>query len=202
MSIEATHNFGATWPSFVWDLTAMRDVAEVLRTSLVQRTFFEGLDVNDNGMKAYSTKPVVIYNKSETARRLKPKGGTPWKGRRGPNKGKVVGRFYEDGYKQFKAESRKGLNLASTAANRVGETQRSVEVDLILSGQLSRSIGVQAISKTGVTITPRGAAVAYAGATHLKRNWWGISPRNNADLVAALPQIIGECINRAVAGKQ
>jgi hypothetical protein len=93
-------------------------------------------------------------------------------------------------FEQYKDESRKGLN------------DRSVEVDLILSGQLSRSIGVQAISKTGVTITPRGAAVAYAGATHLKRNWWGISPRNNADLVAALPEIIGACINRAVAGKQ
>ena len=52
MSIEATHDFGATWPSFVWDLKAMRDVAEVLRASLVQRTFFEGLDVNDNGLKA------------------------------------------------------------------------------------------------------------------------------------------------------
>ena len=190
MSIEANHDFGATWPSFVWDLKAMRDVAEVLRTSLVQRTFFEGLDVDDNGMKAYSTKPVVIYNKSETARRLKPKGGTPWKGKRGPNKGRVVGRFYEGGYAEYKEQSRKGLN------------ERSVEVDLILSGQLSRSIGVQAISKTGVTITPRGAAVAYAGATHLKRNWWGISPRNNADLVAALPEIISACINRAVAGKQ
>ena len=191
MSIEATHDFGATWPSFVWDLKAMRDVAEVLRTSLVQRTFFEGLDVNDNGMKAYSTKPVVIYAKSETARRLKPKGGTPWKGQRGPNKGRVVGRFYKGGYAQYKEESRKGLKPG-----------KSIEVDLILSGQLSRSIGVQAISKTGVTITPRGAAVAYAGATHLKRNWWGISPRNNADLVAALPEIIGACIGRAVAGKK
>jgi hypothetical protein len=191
MSIEATHDFGATWPSFVWDLKAMRDVAEVLRTSLVQRTFFEGLDVNDNGMKAYSTKPVVIYRNSETARRLKPKGGTPWKGQRGPNKGRVVGRFYKGGYAQYKEESRKGLKPG-----------KSIEVDLILSGQLSRSIGVQAISKTGVTITPRGAAVAYAGATHLKRNWWGISPRNNADLVAALPEIIGACIGRAVAGKQ
>ena len=191
MSIEATHDFGATWPSFVWDLKAMRDVAEVLRTSLVQRTFFEGLDVNDNGMKAYSTKPVVIYRNSETARRLKPKGGTPWKGQRGPHKGRVVGRFYKGGYAQYKEESRKGLKPG-----------KSIEVDLILSGQLSRSIGVQAISKTGVTITPRGAAVAYAGATHLKRNWWGISPRNNADLVAALPEIIGACISRAVAGKQ
>ena len=191
MSIEATHDFGATWPSFVWDLKAMRDVAEVLRTSLVQRTFFEGLDVNDNGLKAYSTKPVVIYRSSETARRLKPKGGTPWKGQRGPNKGRVVGRFYKGGYAQYKEESRKGLKPG-----------KSIEVDLILSGQLSRSIGVQAISKTGVTITPRGAAVAYAGATHLKRNWWGISPRNNADLVAALPEIIGACVNRAVAGKQ
>ena len=191
MSIEATHDFGATWPSFVWDLKAMRDVAEVLRTSLVQRTFFEGLDVNDNGMKAYSTKPVVIYRNSETARRLKPKGGTPWKGQRGPNKGRVVGRFYKGGYAQYKEESRKGLKPG-----------KSIEVDLILSGQLSRSIGVQAISKTGVTITPRGAAVAYAGATHLKRNWWGISPRNNADLVAALPEIIAACVNRAVAGKQ
>ena len=191
MSIEATHDFGATWPSFVWDLKAMRDVAEVLRTSLVQRTFFEGLDVNDNGLKSYSTKPVVIYRSSETARRLKPKGGTPWKGQRGPNKGRVVGRFYKGGYAQYKEESRKGLKPG-----------KSIEVDLILSGQLSRSIGVQAISKTGVTITPRGAAVAYAGATHLKRNWWGISPRNNADLVAALPEIIGACVNRAVAGKQ
>ena len=191
MSIEATHDFGATWPSFVWDLKAMRDVAEVLRTSLVQRTFFEGLDVNDNGLKAYSAKPVVIYRNSETARRLKPKGGTPWKGQRGPNKGRVVGRFYKGGYAEYKELSRKGLKPG-----------KSVEVDLILSGQLSRSIGVQAISKTGVTITPRGAAVAYAGATHLKRNWWGISPRNNADLVAALPEIIGACINRAVAGKQ
>ena len=189
MSIQATHNFGATWPSFVWDLTAMRDVAEVLRTSLVQRTFFEGLDVNDNGLKAYSTKPVVIYNNSETARRLKPKGGTPWKGQRGPNKGKVVGRFYKGGYAQYKEESRKGLKPG-----------KSVEVDLILSGQLSRSIAVQAISKTGVTITPRGAAVTYAAATHAKRNWWGISQRNYADLQAALPEIIGACINRAVRG--
>lgn len=191
MSIEATHDFGATWPSFVWDLKAMRDVAEVLRTSLVQRTFFEGLDVNDNGLKAYSTKPVVIYNKSETARRLKPKGGTPWKGRRGPNKGRVVGRFYKGGYAEYKELSRKGLKPG-----------KSIEVDLILSGQLSRSISVQAISKTGVTITPRGAAVAYAAATNDKRNWWGISQRNYVDLQAALPQIIGECINRAVAGKQ
>lgn len=189
MSIEATHNFGATWPSFVWDLTAMRDVAEALRTSLIQRTFFEGLDVDDNGMKAYSTKPVVIYRNSETARRLKPKGGTPWKGQRGPNKGKVVGRFYKGGYAQYKEESRKGLKPG-----------KSVEVDLILSGQLSRSIAVQAISKTGVTITPRGAAVAYAAATHAKRNWWGISQRNYADLQAALPEIIGACINRAVRG--
>ena len=190
MSIEATHDFGATWPSFVWDLKAMRDVAEVLRTSLVQRTFFEGLDVDDNGMKAYSTKPVVIYRNSETARRLKPKGGTPWKGKRGPNKGRVVGRFYEDGYKQYKAESRKGLN------------DRSVEVDLILSGQLSRSIALTAVGKTGVTISPRGAAVAYAGATHDRRNWWGISQRNFADLQAALPAIIGGAIQRSLRGKQ
>lgn len=191
MSIEATHDFGATWPSFVWDLKAMRDVAEVLRTSLVQRTFFEGLDVNDNGLKAYSTKPVVIYRNSETARRLKPKGGTPWKGQRGPNKGRVVGRFYKGGYAEYKELSRKGLKPG-----------KSIEVDLILSGQLSRSIGVQAISKTGVTITPRGAAVAYAAATNDKRNWWGISQRNYVDLQAALPEIIGACINRAVAGKQ
>lgn len=190
MSIEATHNFGSTWPSFVWDLTAMRDVAEVLRTSMVQRTFFEGLDTNDAPLKAYSSKPVVIYNKSETARRLKPKGGQPWKGRRGPGKGRVVGRFYAGGYAEFKEQSRKGLNA------------NSVEVDLILSGQLSRSVAVQAISKTGVRISPRGSAVAYAAATNDKRQWWGISPRNNSDLVAALPAIIGACINRAVAGKQ
>jgi len=190
MSIEAKHDFGATWPSFVWDATAVRDVGEALRTSLVQRTFFEGLNVDDAPMKRYSTKPVVIYNKSETARRLKPKGGVPWKGRRGPMKGRTVGRFYEGGYAEYKEQSRKGLNA------------NSVEVDLILSGQLSRSIALTAVGKTGVTISPRGAAVAYAGATHDKRNWWGISQRNYADLQAALPAIIGGAIQRSLRGKQ
>ena len=178
------------FPTRLVDEAAMKDIAEQLRASITQRAFFEGLDVRDARFDDYSEKARVVYYNSETARRLKPKGGTPWVGRRGARKGETVGRFYEGGYKQFKAESRRGL------------TEASVEVDLILSGQLSRSIGVQAISKTGATITPRGAAVAYAGATHLKRNWWGISPRNNADLVAALPEIIGACISRAVAGKQ
>jgi hypothetical protein len=105
-------------------------------------------------------------------------------------KGRTVGRFYEGGYAEYKEQSRKGLN------------SNSVEVDLILSGQLSRSIALTAVGKTGVTISPRGAAVAYAGATHDKRNWWGISQRNFADLQAALPAIIGGAIQRSLRGKQ
>ena len=191
MSIEATHDFGATWPSFVWDATAVRDVGEALRTSLVQRTFFEGLNVDDAPMARYSTKPVVIYNKSETARRLKPKGGTPWKGQRGPNKGRVVGRFYKGGYAQYKEESRKGLKPG-----------KSIEVDLILSGQLSRSLRVTRTTTNQARIEVRGSATAYAAAVNAKREWLGVSPRNVEDLNAVLAEIVGAAAQRSTAGQQ
>ena len=178
------------FPSRLIDEAAMKDIAEQLRASITQRAFFEGLDVRDARFDDYSEKARVVYFASETARRLKPKGGTPWKGRRGPRKGETVGRFYEGGYRQYKEESRKGLKEAS------------VEVDLILSGQLSRSLRVVRTTSTQARIEVRGGATAYAQGVNQKREWLGVSPRNVQDLDAVLPEIVAAAAARSTAGQQ
>lgn len=178
------------FPSRLIDEAAMKDIAEQLRASITQRAFFEGLDVKDATFDDYSKTARVVYFASETARRLKPRGGTPWKGRRGPRKGETVGRFYEGGYRQYKEESRKGLREAS------------VEVDLILSGQLSRSLRVVRTTSTQARIEVRGSATAYAQGVNQKREWLGVSPRNVEDLNAVLPEIVAAAAARSTAGQQ
>ena len=178
------------FPRYFIDESAMKDIAETLRASIIQRAFFEGLDVRDTRFDGYSEKPRVVYYASETARRLKPKGGTEWIGRRGPRKGEAVGRYYPDGYRQYKAESRKGL------------TDGSVEVDLILSGQLSRSLRVTRTTTNQARIEVRGSATAYAAAVNAKREWLGVSPRNVEDLNAVLAEIVGAAAQRSTAGQQ
>lgn len=178
------------FPARLVDEAAMKDIAEQLRASIVQRAFFEGLDVKDTRFDDYSEKPRVVYYRSETGRRLKPKGGVEWIGRRGPRKGEAVGRYYEGGYRQFKAESRKGL------------TESSVEVDLILSGQLSRSLRVVRTTSTQARIEVRGGATAYAQGVNQKREWLGVSPRNVEDLNAVLPEIVAAAASRSTAGQQ
>jgi hypothetical protein len=121
---------------------------------------------------------------------LKPKGGTEWVGRRGARKGEAVGRYYPDGYRQYKAESRKGL------------TEGAVEVDLILSGQLSRSLRVTRTTTNQARIEVRGSATAYASAVNAKREWLGVSPRNVEDLNAVLADIVGAAAQRSTAGQQ
>lgn len=178
------------FPRFLIDEPAMRDIAETLRASIIQRAFFEGLDTKDSRFVDYSTTPRVVYYASETAKRLKPKGGQQWIGRRGPRKGEAVGRYYPDGYRQYKAESRKGL------------TGASVEVDLILSGQLSRSLRVTRTTSNQARIEVRGSATAYAAAVNAKREWLGVSPRNIEDLNAMLGEIVGTAMRRLASGRQ
>lgn len=192
MAIRATVNVGR-WPSSISNATVMRAIGEACKAQVVQRTFREGRGLDDNPHKRYSTKPLSVYLGSETARRLKPKGGVPlYRKRRYKARGKsqstyllswkhydlgaLIGRRYEGGYRQFKAESRKGLNLASTAANRVGETQRSVEVDLTLSGQLSRSLRVVRVQRTSAVVQVQGGSLKYAAGVNARRPWMGMSP--------------------------
>lgn len=179
MAIKATVNVGR-WPSSISNATVMRAIGEVCKAQVVQRTFREGRGLDDNPHKRYSTKPLSVYLGSETARRLKPKGGVPlYRKRRYKARGKsqstyllswkhydlgaLIGRHYEGGYKQFKAESRKGLN------------ERSVEVDLILSGQLSRSLRVVRVQRTSAVVQVQGGSLKYAAGVNARRPWMGMS---------------------------
>lgn len=180
MAIKATVNVGR-WPSSISNATVMRAIGEVCKAQVVQRTFREGRGLDDNPHKRYSTKPLSVYLGSETARRLKPKGGVPlYRKRRYKARGKsqstyllswkhydlgaLIGRHYEGGYKQFKAESRKGLG------------ERSVEVDLILSGQLSRSLRVTRVQRTSAVVQVQGGSLKYAAGVNARRPWMGMSP--------------------------
>tara|TARA_R110000868_G_scaffold200654_3_gene448121 strand:+ start:3237 stop:3860 length:624 start_codon:yes stop_codon:yes gene_type:complete len=179
MAIKATVNVGR-WPSSISNATVMRAIGEVCKAQVVQRTFREGRGLDDNPHKRYSTKPLSVYLGSETARRLKPKGGVPlYRKRRYKARGKsqstyllswkhydlgaLIGRRYEGGYKQFKTESRKGLN------------ERSVEVDLVLSGQLSRSLRVVRVQRTSAVVQVQGGSLKYAAGVNARRPWMGMS---------------------------
>jgi hypothetical protein len=155
---------------------------------MAQRTFREGRGLNDRAHAAYSTERVVVYFRSEIARRLKPKGGAPWHARRGPQRGvdgrrgAIIGREYEGGYAEYKRASRKGVGSGG------------VLVDLTASGQLARSLDVTAVLRTRCVVTVRGAAVTYAEGVDAKRPWFGLSPKDRGQV----DQTIGELLTALV----
>lgn len=204
MAILAKVNLGK-WPSSIGNATTMRAIGEACRAQVVQRTFREGRGLDDNPHKRYSKKPISVYFGSETARRLKPKGGTPlYRKRRYKARGKsqssyllswkhydlgaLIGRRYEGGYRQFKAESRKGLS------------ERSVEVDLILSGQLSRSLRVTNVRKTSAVIQVQGGSLKYAAGVNARRPWLGLSNNDKAQIQLAIADILRAYLEDQTSG--
>ena len=94
----------------------------------------KGLDAHNMPFKGYSTRPLYVANKGA---RLKPKGGLKTKS----------GVFYEEGYKQYKHESRKR-----------GSSTDSAEVDLVLSGIMMNRLVVQkaTVSYFYIGLNPHG----------------------------------------------
>ena len=204
MGIKARVDVGK-WPRDIATPEVMRAVGELCKAQVIQRTFREGTGVDDRPLKRYSTKPMSVYFPSETARRLKPKGGMPlYRKRKYKQRGRsqstymmtwklyplgtLIGRRYEGGYAQFKHDSRKGF---------VGG---SVEVDLTLSGQLSRSIRVTNVRKNYAVVQVSGGALKYAAHVNRKRPWFGLSPQDQSLVMQAVGDILRAFMEQQTGG--
>ena len=100
-------------PRSLWTQRDSLVLASNTLASIKMRTS-RGIDATGNQFKGYSTRPLYVLKRGA---RLKPKGG-----RLSPT-GRSV--FYQNGYKQYKHESR-----------RRGTPGESAEVDLVLSGNM------------------------------------------------------------------
>jgi hypothetical protein len=171
------------WPRSLLTPQVMRAIGQAVATQMAQRAFREGRGLDDRGHRAYATEPLTVYFASETARRLRPKGGAPWHARRGPRaaqgrRGQVIGRRYDGGYGEYKRASRKGVAAGG------------IEVDLTLSGQLARSLDVTSVTRTRCVVTVRGAAVTYASGVDARRPWFGLSRRDYPLVEATAEELI------------
>jgi hypothetical protein len=192
---------GARTPLALWDELATRQLGAVVAAAIVERTFHRGQGDDDGALAPYSTRATSVSFDSDTGRRLKPKGGLPAYGRghprrlisaggRAPKGWTVTGRHYPGGYAQYKRDSRRGLT------NKLGAS--GAAVDLVLSGELARSIRVRTASRYAVIVGITGAALRYGPGTDARRPWLDISPQDARDIDAALPSIVQGAADRSV----
>lgn len=189
--IRVTHT--GRLPVRVWDAQAQADLALVARAALIDRVGRLGRDDKDQPFAGYSEAPVKVYYRTEAARRLKPKGGDEFDWVKGPRMpgggydaskiGQPGGRFYADGYRGFKRESRLGS---------VG-----TEVDLTLSGNMLRSIQVIRHNETVAVIGFTGDAREYGPHVDARRPFMALSPANEAEMVGEMPRLIAGAAARA-----
>lgn len=85
----------------------------------------------------------------------------------------VTGRFYVNGYSEYKLSSRRGTTNAAG--------QRGSEVDLILSGQMSRSIRVISSTRTEAVIGMTGDARNYGAYVDESRPFMGFSDKDHEE---------------------
>ena len=181
-----------------WDVQAMEAVALLARSVVVLRTQEKGRGDDDQPLAKYSTRPFKLYYRSNTAKRLKPKGGAPFPWVRGPRLrgggydrskiGDEGGQFFGGGYAGYKAASRKGVDLGGAV------------VDLTLSGQMMREFRVLRVSRMSAFIGFSGQSQEYGPFTDARRPWVGISPNNVRELEAELPGIVEGAARRSTSG--
>jgi len=192
---------GQPVPRDVWDDRAMAQVALAALAAVTERTFSRGLGDDDKPLKAYSTRPVTISFESDTGQRLAPKGGLPAYGRGHPRRllvngnaprGKgwnITGRHYPGGYAEYKRSSRRGLT------NRMGTAGTSP--DLVLSGNLARSVAILRSSRYGAVIGFKGSALTYGPATDETRPWFAHSPEDLQDLDETVTAVVQDAMTRS-----
>ena len=123
----------------------------------------KGIDANGQPFAEYSTNPIYIQKKGA---KLKPKGGKPTKS------GDSV--FYQDGYAQYKHESR-----------RRGQGGESAEVDLVLSGNMLNNFIVKEATDTGFKIGLTNQA-QYGYDVNQDREFIGLTNSEVAVIVKAV----------------
>ena len=125
----------------------------------------KGLDADEKPFKGYSTNPLSVSKKGA---RLAPKGGRP------SSTGETV--YYENGYKQYKNESR-----------RRGGSGDSAEVDLVLSGNMLNNFVVQEATDEGFVLGLTKHA-KYGYYVNEDREFIGVSDRE-VDILARAVEI-------------
>jgi len=135
----------------------------------------KGIDANGKGFKKYSKKAIYIGLKSDTAKRLKPKGGRKT----------AKSMFFMGGYAEYKKKSRKrvkGPNVRKSGATR----KQSSEVDLVLSGQLMQNFVLKSSSSTGFTLGLTKHVAHYGYAVNSTREFMGLTKQDVDVLVEAV----------------
>ena len=139
-------------PKSLWTSKNTLRLAQDVLASIKLRTS-KGLDANGKKFKPYSTTPLYV---SFRGARLKPKGGQIT--------ASGSGVFYEDGYREYKHESR-----------RRGSSSDSAEVDLVLSGNMMNNLVVKEATKDHFTIGLTENAL-YGYQVNQTREFLGLSP--------------------------
>lgn len=177
-------------PSMRWTAQTMRAVGEAVASQIVQRTFVARRGLTGARHAPYSTTRLVVVHGRGLGARLRPKGGRPYvvHHRSGATS---QARLYVGGYAEYKQASQQHRSDAAPGITRTqrqtaassAASQRSSDTtpDLILSGELMRSVVVLSHTTRRAVVGIRGPAAAYAAGTHAQRPWWGLS---RADTVA------------------
>lgn len=211
MSLRVIHT-GERTPEFVWTAEHMRQFAVLMRSHFVRRTFDLGIGMDGQRFAKYSTRPLKIYSRSQTARGLGGistpsasaglRGGIAFEWVRGPVKpgggydasriGDVAGKFYAGGYAEYKNANRKGL---TNSAGRVG-----TDVDLVLTGQLSESIQLISSTRTQAVIGMTGNARTYGVHVDAARPFMGFSDADHEEGHRILSELVTAATTRKAAG--
>ena len=149
-----------------WRKEDTAKLAQTLVVSIKNRAFKKGLGIDDRPHKAYSTTPIFISDKSETGKRLAPKGGIR----------RATGVFYPGGYRQYKRQSEKS----------------SAKVNLTLSGNLLRSIRIKRLRRFTAIIGMSGNAKDYGVFVDRARPFMGISKKDSEAVAATFRDKIKE----------
>jgi hypothetical protein len=149
-------------PRSLWTQRDSLVLASNTLASIKMRTS-RGIDATGNQFKGYSTRPLYVLKRGA---RLKPKGG------RLSRTGRSV--FYQNGYKQYKHESR-----------RRGTPGESAEVDLVLSGNMINNFVVKQATVNGFKLGLTQQA-NYGYSVNMDREFIGLTDQEVDILVRAV----------------
>ncbi len=149
-------------PSSLW---TARDTARLGMNTLaaIKLRTSKGFDANGKRFKGYSTKPLYVAFKGA---RLKPKGGRP------SRTGKSI--YYKQGYRQYKAESRRHGRGSSAL------------VDLVASGALMNNLVLKEATEHRFIIGLTQNVAHYGYHVNADREYLGLSERDVNVLVSAV----------------